>query len=75
MEECNEEFINSMSRGELHQYLYNKVDYYLRDNGVKADRKSINVITDLGKELFINNTVEDLFFNRKLIESHMKAGV
>lgn len=67
MEECNEDFIANMNKGDLHQYLYNQVDYYLRNNGVKADRKTINVLTDLGKEMYLNGIVEDLFFNRKYI--------
>lgn len=64
MEQCGEGLSKAINNGTMHQYLYSQVDTYLQDNGVKADRKSINVLTDLGKELFITSTVEDLFFKK-----------
>ena len=60
MEECPPALQNALEKGTLHQYLYNQVDEYLKSNGIRADRKSLNVLADLGKEMFIVSTVEDI---------------
>ena len=55
IEEFSPELQSAIDDGAMHSHLYHVVDEYLKANGIRADRKTLNVLTDRGKEYYIDS--------------------